>query len=368
MRYPIIFLFALLAPICLSIPVHNHHNHVSSATTADLPRLVIYFQTTHDSNGNPISMLPLITQQNISLTHLIVCSFHINAGSVIHLNDFPPSDTRFNTLWAETQVLRNASVKIMGMIGGAASGSFDTSSLDGNATVFSKYYGQLYDTILTYGLQGMDLDVEQKMSQKGITRLINQLYADFGSDFFITLAPVGTALRNGDNLSGFDYDDLDAAVGSKIAFYNGQFYNGFGDMSSTESYDAVIANGWTPSKILAGQVTSPSEGGGFVTEPVLNSTVVKLRSKYGQIGGIMGWEYFDSAPGGTSRPWEWAQEITAILRPTASQQVNLTITNEIAIMLVTKWRSSVITKDNGKVAAESGMGSLSVDYHAMVNA
>ncbi len=53
------------------------------------PRLVIYYQTTHDSNNNPISMLPLITEKNIALTHLIVCSFHINSNSEIHLNDFP---------------------------------------------------------------------------------------------------------------------------------------------------------------------------------------------------------------------------------------------------------------------------------------
>jgi Glycosyl hydrolases family 18 len=312
-------------------------------------------------------MLPLITKQNIALTHLIVCSFHINAGSVIHLNDYPPSDAHFNTLWAETQVLKNAGVKIMGMIGGAASGSFDTRSLDGNATVFAKYYGQLRDTIKTFGLQGMDLDVEQSMSQSGITRLVNQLYADFGPDFLITLAPVASALSNGGNLSGFDYEDLEAAVGSKIAFYNGQFYNGFGDMSSTASYDAVIANGWTASKILAGEVTSPSEGGGFVTESTLNSTVVKLRNKYGEIGGIMGWEYFDSAPGGTSQPWEWAQEMTAILRPAASQQVNITVTEEIADMLATKWRSSVITEGNEAVVAQSVTASPTVDYYAMVN-
>ncbi|KAF4631335.1 hypothetical protein G7Y89_g6798 [Cudoniella acicularis] len=362
MRSPVFLLISLLATLCFSIPVDGN---VARAATADLPRLVIYFQTTHDSNGNPISMLPLITEKNISLTHLIVCSFHINLNSIIHLNDYPPSDPHFNTLWAEAQVLQNASVKVMGMIGGAAGGSFTTNTLDGNATTFAQYYGQLHDIISNYSLQGMDLDVEQSMSQAGITRLVDQLYTDFGSDFIITLAPVASALDDGANLSGFNYEQLEATDGSKISFYNGQFYNGFGDMSTTTSYDDVIANGWSPSKILAGQITNPSDGSGYVSDPTLNATVEKLRSEYGQIGGIMGWEYFNSDPGGTGEPWEWAQEMTAILRPTTSQVVSLTITEEVAKGLVAAWGSSVIS--TGKRDVETEL-EPTVDYMAMVNA
>src|ERR1700733_13907730 len=36
-----------------------------ATSNSSLPRLAIYFQTTHDSNGNPISMLPLIQEQGI---------------------------------------------------------------------------------------------------------------------------------------------------------------------------------------------------------------------------------------------------------------------------------------------------------------
>ena len=57
---------------------------------------------THDSRtGAPISMLPLITEKRIALTHLIVCSFHINANGTIHLNDYPPQHPIFSTLFEQ---------------------------------------------------------------------------------------------------------------------------------------------------------------------------------------------------------------------------------------------------------------------------
>lgn len=174
-------------------------------------------------------MLPLITELDIALTHLIVCSFHINVGSEIHLNDYPPYYPLFSTLWNETVIMKDAGVKIMGMIGGAAPGSFDSNTLDSNDdATFELYYGQLRDVIVQYGLQGMDLDVEQYMSQAGITRLVTRLHADFGDDFIITLAPVASALSNQGNLSGFDYETLEASARTTsgqdmIAFYNAQF-------------------------------------------------------------------------------------------------------------------------------------------------
>lgn len=217
----------LLASFGSSLPVQDAS---SVAVNPEVPRLVIYFQTTHDSaTGEPISMLPLITELNIALTHLIVCSFHINVGSEIHLNDYPPYYPLFSTLWNETLVMKEAGVKVMGMIGGAAPGSFDSTTLDSSdEATFEHYYGQLRDVIVQYGLQGMDLDVEQYMSQTGITRLVSRLHADFGDDFIITLAPVASALTNQGNLSGFDYGTLETEARSAtgqdmIDFYNAQF-------------------------------------------------------------------------------------------------------------------------------------------------
>lgn len=354
---------------------------VAKRAISELPRLVIYYQTTHDSAGNPISMLPLVQEQGIALTHLIVCSFHISTTSVIHLNDYPPDDARFQTLWNETIIMKNSGVKVMGMVGGAAAGSFSSATLDApdNAT-FETYYGQLHDTIQQYGLQGMDLDVEQSMSQSGITRLVARLNADFGDDFIITLAPVASALENGGNLSGFDYETLEAAAVSPtsgldmIDFLNAQFYSGFGTMASSSDFERIVANGWDPAEIVAGQLTAPSNGGGYTAISSLNATVVKLVETYGTIGGIMGWEYFNSDPGGLSAPWEWAQEMTQILRP--NDVVELTVTDEAAAKLEAAWVASVVPPgseaDGAEEEASSASGgrtkSVKVDYFAMVNA
>ncbi|POS73161.1 chitinase 3 [Diaporthe helianthi] len=361
-------ILTLLASISSALPVQDATTTV--AVNPELPRLVIYFQTTHDSTtGEPISMLPLITELDIALTHLIVCSFHINPGSEIHLNDYPPSYPLFSTLWNETFVMKEAGVKVMGMIGGAASGSFASNTLDStDDATFEHYYGQLRDVIAQYGLQGMDLDVEQSMSQAGIARLVGRLHADFGDDFIITLAPVASALSNQGNLSGFDYGTLDAEAKTAsgqdmIDFYNAQFYSGFGTMSSPLSYQRIISNGWDPKDIVAGQLTNPSNGYGFIDTARLNQTVAALIAEFGTIGGIMGWEYFNSVPGGTAEPWRWAQDMTAILRPGYS--VQLTVTSDTAATLDAAWRESV----DGRGAA-SGFAETrpNVDYFAMVNA
>ncbi len=227
--------------------------------------------------------------------------------------------------------------------------------------------------IVRYGLQGMDLDVEQVMSQAGITRLVRRLAGDFGPDFAVTLAPVASALENGGgNLSGFNYTALERAAGPSIAFYNAQFYNGFGSMASPDAFDAVVGAGggvggeerWPPAKIVAGQITTPADGADFVPFDVLNATIVELRREYGEIGGIMGWEYFNSRPGGTAEPWEWAQEMTLILRP--GSVVSLTITEHTARMLVSAWKSSSATIHGGETV-ESSM-EPTVDYTAMINA
>ncbi|KUI66287.1 Chitinase 1 [Cytospora mali] len=362
----------LYASFCFSLPVQDASTEIVSP---ELPRLVIYFQTTHDAEGNPISMLPLITEQNISLTHLIVCSFHINLNNEIHLNDYPPDNPLFYTLWNETVIMKEAGVKVMGMVGGAAAGSFTPSTLDStDNTTFEHYYGQLHDVIVDYGLQGMDLDVEQSMSQAGITRLVTRLYADFGQDFIITLAPVASALYNGGNLSGFNYENLEAASVTEsgtemITFYNAQFYSGFGSMSSPSTYEKIVANGWDPTQIVAGQLTSPSNGYGYTSIPTLNQTVIDLMEEYGMIGGIMGWEYFNSDPGGTAAPWEWAQEMTEILRP--NYTVQLTVTTETAKTLEQAWRASVKEDALGQspsVQGEEADIEPTVNYFTMINA
>ncbi|KAF2194037.1 glycoside hydrolase family 18 protein [Zopfia rhizophila CBS 207.26] len=292
--------------------------------TTQGPRLIVYAQTFHDSSGNYHSLLPLITN-NTGITHVIIAAIHLNEGpGNITLNDHAPSDSRFKTLWGEVKWLQGSGVKVLGMLGGAAKGSYER--LSGSEESFEAYYGPLHALITTHKLDGLDLDIEEQIPLSTATRLISRLRSDFGPDFLITMAPVATALIPDPNvpahlrpprpvlasgptpnplhptlphLSGFSYPELECSVfGREIAWYNTQFYCGWGDASSTQWYDAIIAAGWSPSKIALGVVTNPGNGAGHVGIGKLRDVCARLREKYrnvgGGFGGVMGWEFFNS--------------------------------------------------------------------------
>lgn len=89
------------------------------------PRLIVYHQTFHDSNGNYHSLLPLLTN-NTGITHVIVAAIHLNDGpGNITLNDHTPDDKRYEQLWGEVKWLQGSGVKVLGMLGGAAQGSYE---------------------------------------------------------------------------------------------------------------------------------------------------------------------------------------------------------------------------------------------------
>jgi len=265
-------------------------------------RVVIYHQT--DSSLLPLVTLPLATKKPRSVTHINIAAFHIDdTVGEIHLNNTPPDDSSYDQLWKDVHGMQKFGVKILGMLGGAAQGSYK--HLDDDDT-FESYYGPLRDMIQKFALDGMDLDVEESMSLAGIERLVNRLNSDFGDDFIITLAPVASALSGGSNLSGFSYSDLEKDCGDKISWYNAQFYSGFGSMDKTDDYESIINNGWSPSKVVAGVLTNQDDGSGYVDLDVLKTTLQALIKEYDDFGGVAGWEYFNSKPGGKEKPWEWA--------------------------------------------------------------
>ncbi|KAL8758726.1 MAG: hypothetical protein Q9199_001255 [Rusavskia elegans] len=280
------------------------------------PRVVIYHQTHYTRDGQYISLLPLLTEATdvVNVTHLILAAIHLNspAGN-IHLNERPPTDDLFIPLWEEIRILQDVGVKVLGMLGGAAQGSFQ--ALDGTDAEFEEYYVPLRDMLKERGFDGLDLDVEEEMSLLGVIRLIDRLKADFGEDFFITLAPVATALQRGRHLSGFDYEALEVMRGRQIAWYNVQFYNNWGNLTGFEGYGGIINVGWKAEKVVAGVLTNPGNGTqGWVEAEELARTVTMLKVLFPGFGGVMGWEYFNSTPGGEERPWEWAEAVGRAVR------------------------------------------------------
>ncbi|KAM5358119.1 hypothetical protein ACJZ2D_015586 [Fusarium nematophilum] len=276
-------------------------------------RRIIYYHQTHYKDNAYISILPALNPST-GVTHVILAAIHLNTPSNITLNDDIYTSSKFIPLWDEVRQLQAGGIKVLGMLGGAAQGSY--TRLDGSLEGFYKWYEPLRKMISWAGLDGLDLDIEEAMSLGGVVRLIDHLKTDFGRDFLITLAPVAPAMLNRQNLGGFNIEELEKGLGARIAWYNTQFYCGWGDMSKPHEYDAIIARGWPQEKIVVGLVTNPANGAGWVKDGELKACLEELLSRYPRIGGVMGWEYWnavteDSRDVGT--PWKWAEMINGVL-------------------------------------------------------
>ncbi|KAI9712770.1 MAG: Cyclin-dependent kinase catalytic subunit [Bogoriella megaspora] len=271
-------------------------------------RVITYAQKRYNDDGSEVSLLPLLTQ-GTGITHVIVAAIHLNEGpGNIHLNDHPPEHPRYARLWGEVNWLQGAGVPVLGMLGGAARGSFER--LAGDDASFEAYYLPLKSLITKFHLSGIDLDIEEPVPLSCPIRLIRRLRADFGPSFLITLAPVATALLPSlPHLSGFSYFELHQCCGNDVAWYNTQFYCGWGDARTTAHYDTIIAAGWPPEKVVLGLVTNPENGAGFVEHEELRDVIRVLRARYPRFGGVMGWEYFNSLPGDKAEPWRWAKSV-----------------------------------------------------------
>lgn len=204
-------------------------------------------------------------------------------------------------------------VKVTGMLGGAAPGSYDC--LAPGADKFDTYYPILRDTFKKYNLAGIDLDVEQSVPLEDIENLITQLRTDFGDSddqFALTLAPVASALLEEGNLSGFDYVTLEKEAGSKISWYNAQFYSGFGSVFPDDQYINITqyhGGIFHPRRLVAGVLTNGDDGSGYVPPDEVVKSVKDLCKRFGgedAFGGVAGWEYFNSLPE-EGKPWEWAE-------------------------------------------------------------
>ena len=122
-----------------------------------------------------MSLLPLITQ-NTGVTHVIIAAIHLNEGpGNITLNDDPFDAEKFRTLWAEVAWLRGAGVKVLGMLGGAAMGSFERlGGSDEEVSCWGVYYvlGGIY-----LCLGGRDQGVEGVEEAEGGDGTAEQLWA-----------------------------------------------------------------------------------------------------------------------------------------------------------------------------------------------
>ncbi|KAI9728891.1 MAG: hypothetical protein M1834_007149 [Cirrosporium novae-zelandiae] len=230
------------------------------------PKIISYIQTHHTDSGSPISLRPL-ADKGTSVT----------------------TSKKYNTLRDDIIYLQNAKIKVLAMLGGAARGSFKR--LDGDPESFIKFYYPLRRFLKIHKFDGIDLDIEEPMPLDGVTRLIDQLRLDFGPPIRIRLRAIRamTWTRN------------------------------------RVSYANIARRGWPLHKVILGRSTNP-ETHGYTSIDDLDQILAKIANdipdSHLNFGGVMGWEYFNSMPGGTDRPWEWASSVSSLIKKHFDQNTN----------------------------------------------
>ena len=281
----------------------------ASSDCKDQKKVVQYYGRTspYGSNGHQNeSLLPLVNKDTGGyVTNVLMSTWEIEPNGTVSLNKVPPSDKIFDFLWPEMKTLQQSGVKVHMMLLGWYH------LLEMNSTSWDIFYPPIHDALEKYGFDGMDIDIEDAgtkhpFSLNGTVKLIDQLRKDFGPDFLITFAPVASQMSGGTAKTSFSYEELEKMRKDDIAWYNVQFYNGFGSLASTDNYEAIIKNGWTPDRIVAGMPTS-SIWHGWAPLDKVAGTVKTLVDKYPTFAGIDGWEYTNGQPGGQKKPWEWAK-------------------------------------------------------------
>lgn len=261
------------------------------------PRLIYYYQTFK-------TLRPVLDDPNCcGVTHIHVSAFHFGTNPdntpYIHMNNYPPTDKRFDGVWKELEEAHEKGIKIVLMLGGAGS-AYQVMFSD-----YDTYYGLLKDTLYQFPIiDGIDLDIEEAVQLDDVRRLINDIEHDFGSSFIISMAPIQDSLQSDvPGMGGFVYKDLYKTVeGSLIHYFNGQFYFDY----SVNSYDQCIKNGYSADKVVMGMISSQDFN-------QIQEVVTELVKKYPNFGGVYNWEYFSSPPHNQTDPSLWARIMSKIL-------------------------------------------------------
>jgi hypothetical protein len=225
---------------------------------------------------------------------------------------------------------------------------------------FKTYYDPLLAILRKYNIQGLDIDIEESVPISMPLRLLRQLHTDLGPDFILTMAPVASALlgSGGNGLHGFNQKQMDDQAteasrpnGKLVSWYNAQFYNGWGDASSTNMYDRIISEGgWAADRIVMGVLTNPGDGGsGFVKLPTLKDVVGSLGAKYASFGCAVGWEYWAAGTGdGIQYPWQWVKALGDVISMFGKDQTSAAPVSSNATMTEppTPWPSAMQTLES----------------------
>lgn len=237
------------------------------------------------------------------------------------LNDNDPDDPYYDEVWKEKAALQAKGVKTLLLIGGAAHGTiseldYAPGSFESNEQRFETAYGLVRDLLIRKQFDGLDLDVEEPMSQSGAERFIRRIRHDFSKDFLITMSPMAPGLQGGRELSLLDYSNLEQTCGHLINWYHVQFYNGWGSAGDAAGYEKLVETGFDPSRLVLAILSSPVHGHGFVDLEHFSQTLGLIRTGHPAFAGVACWEYFASGrneKGGHSSEKRWYSRLARML-------------------------------------------------------
>lgn len=256
---------------------------------------IIYYYQTFDGLNK------LLSKDNIPVTHIHLSSIHFGRDykntPYIHLNDDPPDNYIYNSLWSELEQAVKRGIKVVLMVGGAG-GAYDVLFSE-----YQTYKNLLFETIDKHRdiISGIDLDIEEFVDINNVIMLIKDIKKKYSSNFSISMAPVQESIENDCiGLGGFSYKQLyKSEVGDFIDYFCVQFYTNFGETS----YDTCIENGYPPKKIVMGMLSGMNYDDNRVV-------VFNLAQKYKEnFGGVFCWEYYNAPPRGSSDPSYWAYDM-----------------------------------------------------------
>ena len=269
-------------------------------------RIVLYYQTLIDLS--PLIKLIKEKPQQI-LTHITLASIHFgvdeNNEPYIHLNDNPPSSSKFTTVFTQLNEIKKIDgkpIKINLLIGGAGT-AFNR--LFSNYECYYNLLKQEVKTNLNF-VDGFNLDIEEDVDINDIIKLVNNLKSDF-PEKQITFAPLAESIAT-DNpgMGGFSYKTLNQKIGDKIDFYNVQCYGEY----SEDLFYSMINNGYPCEKIVMGML-SGQDFNSIIQE--LEKIVNNPDKKKNNIGGVAVWEYFNAPPSSPQHPYVWCEIVSHIL-------------------------------------------------------
>ena len=264
-------------------------------------RIIYYYQTL---NG----LQDILNIEKTYVTHIHLASFHFGYDDegtpYIHLNNYPPWDSRYDNVWKELQECKSRGIKIICMLGGAG-GAFKTLFQD-----YDTFFNMWSKFIISKGdlIDGVDYDVEENIGLTNILKLLtstmntfdnNQLWKDTNtglSNFIISMAPISYALESDVyGMGGFSYKELyQHPEGQRINYFNGQFY--YGDFKLSY-YTDCIETGYSSNKVVMGCIENQFSNWNDYYELISN-----IKSLYPNFGGVFFWEYY-------KKPTNWDKNV-----------------------------------------------------------